>query len=391
MMKPKKNKTLQRRTFIRLSAMGTVAAGILPGMRLGAAGFLQDEKPATNIQDALAYPWNKNSMPGSFPGEVVSVYHGNSIVNNRPDGAAAYQMLERAMLELTGKRSLKSAWRCFVEPGDKIGLKVNPVAGKTLTTSPEVTEAIIRQLRIAGIPLSDIMIWDRREFQLYDAGFTAERFPGITIRGTEQRDSEGKFYNADGEVYGKSMIDPDWYYWARVEGKYDEATLPYMVNEGEYSYFTKIVTREVDKIINVPILKNAGSTVTLCMKNLAFGSISNTSRLHQKLWVETCAEVNAFPPLRDKVVLNVVDGLRGCYNGGPGANPQFFTDYKTMLVGTDPVAVDRIGYEIVLAKRLEEKIQKEEIPSSLNYMNLAEKLQLGIADRARIQLKKISL
>ena len=121
------------------------------------------------------------------------------------------------------------------------------------------------------------------------------------------------------------MIDREWYYWADVEGDYDEYTIPYMVNGGEYSYYSKIVTQEVDKIINIPILKNAGATVTNAMKNLAYGVISNTGRLHAKLWAETCAEVCAFAPVRDKVVLNITDGLKGCFNGGPGANPQFFT------------------------------------------------------------------
>jgi len=47
---------------------------------------------------------------------------------------------------------------------------------------------------------------------------------------------------------------------------------------------------------------------TCCLKNLSYGSISNTSRLH-KLWMHSVAEPCAFPVLRDKVVLNVVDGL----------------------------------------------------------------------------------
>ena len=79
------------------------------------------------------------------------------------------------------------------------------------------------------------------------------------------------------------MIDKEWYYWADCEQEYDAYTLPYMVNSGKYSYFSKICTQEVDKIINVPILKNAGPTVTLCMKNLAYGAITNTGRLHKTL------------------------------------------------------------------------------------------------------------
>jgi len=167
--------------------------------------------------------------------------------------------------------------------------------------------------------------------------------------------------------------------------------MPYMVNEGKYSYFSKICTQEVDKIINIPILKNAGPTVTLCLKNLAFGSVSNTARLHKSLWPETCAEVCAFPPLRDKVVLNIVDGLIGCYNGGPAANPQFITNYNTILAGTDPVAVDRIGHDIVIKKRIEKNIQKEDSSKSLTFMKLAGDLGLGEPDISKIQLQSINL
>ena len=48
----------------------------------------------------------------------------------------------------------------------------------------------------------------------------------------------------------------------------------------------------------IPILKNAGGSITNAMKNPAFGSVSNTGRLHTQLWNETCAEVCAFAPLR---------------------------------------------------------------------------------------------
>jgi uncharacterized protein (DUF362 family) len=235
------------------------------------------------------------------------------------------------------------------------------------------------------------MIWDRREFELHDAGFTHERFPGVRIRGTECKDDKGSFYDENGKLYGEQRIDKDWYYWADCEEPYDKETLPYMINEGKHSYFSRIVTEEVTKIINIPVLKNAGPTVTLCLKNLAYGAISNTGRLHKPLWSETCAQVPCFPPLRDKVVLNIVDGLIGCYHGGPGANPQFIIPYNCLLVGSDPVAVDRVGYDIVLAKRLEMEVQKEASPRGTQFLDMAAGYKLGIADPANITHKKLDL
>ena len=381
--------SLDRRDFVKLLAAGgiAVAAAPLAEHPLLAA---QSQKPATNITDALKVPRSEASLPGKFPGKVVRAKDDLSIAGGLPDTTVLDRMLRRSLLALTGASTVKSAWREFVTPDDVIGLKVNPVAGKTLSTSPEIVHVIIRQLEASGIPLKNIVIWDRREFELHDVGFTAENFPGIRIVGTEQKDAAGSFVDADGKLYGERMIDRDWFYWADVEEKYDAETLPYMINEGKHSYFTRICTKDVTKIINIPILKNAGPTVTLCLKNLAFGSISNTGRLHKQLWAETSAEVPSFAPLRDKVVLNIVDGIKGCYNGGPGAEPQFFTEYKTLLVGSDPVAVDRVGYEIVLKKRLEEKIQKEESPRGKTFLELAAQQNLGVADLKKIEVEELT-
>jgi hypothetical protein len=371
---------------ITLTALGFI---LLTGININAQTPAA-AKPATNINDALKYPRTENSMPGKFPAKVVQINHPAPVIDNKIVYQAAYEMVKRGMLELTGASSLKDAWKMFVNEKDRIGLKVNPVAGPTLSTSVEVTQAIVKQLEESGIPRTNILIWDRREEQLAEAGFTKENFPGIKIIGTE-RPENGSMYDSNGKLYGERMIDKEWFYMADCEEKYDSATIPYMINEGKYSYFTKIATQMVDKIINVPILKNAGATVTLCLKNLAFGSVTNTGRLHKQLWAETCAEVCAFPPLRDKVVLNIVDGIKGCFNGGPGANPQFFTNFNTVLIGTDPVAIDRIGHEIVLKKRIEEKIQKEDSPRSRVFLELAQNLKLGVADLEKIQLQKIDL
>ncbi len=349
------------------------------------------EKPATNIKEAQKYPRNSASMPGKYPGKVVQVHHDKCIMENRFQQTAIDEMLTKGLLTLTGAKDVIAAWRMFVDTADIIGLKVNPVAGVQLSTSIEIVKAIIQQLEEVGIPKKNIVIWDRREYQLHETGFTENNFPGIRIIGTEQKDSKGSYYDSTGKLYSEEMIDTNWYYWADVEDKYDEETLPYMINEGKYSYFSKIVTQQVDKIINVPILKNAGSSITICLKNLAYGSVSNTGRLHKQLWSETTAEVCAFPPLRDKVVLNIVDGIKGCYNGGPAANAEFITEYKTILIGTDPVAVDRIGYDIILKKRIEENIQKEESPKGRIFLELAQKLHLGVADLDKIDLTKIEL
>ena len=62
-----------------------------------------------------------------------------------------------------------------------------------------------------------------------------------------------------------------------------------------------------------------------------------------------------------------------------------------MLVGPDPVAVDRIGHDIVIAKRIEEGVQAEDKPRALKVMEMAHELKLGIADKNKIDLTEINL
>lgn len=381
-----------RRDFFKVLTAGGIGAAMLPLSSTIASATTNQlpEKPKTNIDDALAFPKIEGSMPGKYPASVVKVYNQESYVDRQISKDAVYKMISDGLIALTGAESIGEAWLQFVKPGERIGLKLNPIGGTLLSTSHEVVQSVIEQLEEAGISRSNITIWDRREFQLHEAGFTPERYPGIRIVGTECKDNVGSFYDSDGKLYSESRIDKDWYFWAKTEMEYDAYTMPYMVNSGEFSFFAKILTQELDKVINIPILKNAGATVTLCLKNLGFGVISNTSRLHKELWNETVAQVCAFPPVRDKVVLNIVDGIVGCYQGGPGANPQFILPYYTMLFGTDPVAVDRIGYDIVINKRIEMGVQQQDTEGGKTFMRLAKSYGLGESEKEQISIKTIN-
>jgi hypothetical protein len=388
---------VSRRKFFGAAAAG--AAGLALARTLGAQEKTADQKPPaqtpadikTNIDTVRNIPRTKDSMPGRYPGRVIKIITPGVSVDGKIDAAKTVEAVNRGMAELTGETDIAKAWRQFVSPSDVVGIKINPIGRHLLSTKPEVVDPIIAGLVAAGVPKSNNIIWDRRHFQMIEAGFTPERFPGITLMGTEMKGPNGDFYDDKGEMWAKDNIDrlaP--FYTADVEMKYDKNTLPMMLNEGKESFFTKIVTQKVTKIINVPIFKNAGTTVTLCLKNLSYGSISNTSRLH-KIWTKSVAEPCAFPVLRDKVVLNIVDGLRACYDGGPGANPKFIYDANVMLFGTDPVAVDLIGHELMTQERIGRGIQQFEDKTRREFLDIAASLGLGTAKREAITLKELSL
>jgi len=386
-----------RRKFFRYSAMSV--AGIALAPRLSSQEKVTDEKPKppaqadirTNIDEVRKIPRVAGSMPGKYPGQVVNVDTGTAFAAGNLDGSKVRTALNRGLSELTGEKDMRAAWRQFVSPSDTVGIKVNPIGEKILSTKPEVVEAIIEGLLAAGVAKANIVIWDRRHFQLAEAGFTPGRFPGIRILGTETKGPNGDFWDPKGELWSKDNIDREALpYVAEAEQKYDWETMPYMINEGKHSYFTRLVTSICTKIINVPILKNAGPTVTCCLKNLSYGSLSNTGRLHA-LWMKSVAEPCAFPCLRDRVVLNIADGLQSCYDGGPGANPKFIYDANVMLFGTDPVAVDAVAHDFIIKERTARKIQQLEGKKQSEFLYIAEGLGLGVAAREKIKVRDISL
>jgi uncharacterized protein (DUF362 family) len=86
-----------------------------------------------------------------------------------------------------------------------------------------------------------------------------------------------------------------------------------------------------------------------------------------------------------------VDGLQGCYDGGPGANPKFFFDPNLMLFGTDPVAVDLIGHELMTRERIERGLQQFEDKARRQFLDIAASLGLGVAKREDVILKELAL
>jgi uncharacterized protein (DUF362 family) len=386
-----------RRKFFGTAAVAAAGAVVAP--RLFGQEKAQSEKPPaappadikTNIDEVKGIPRVATSLPGKYPGKVVRVGTGANPVGQKIDGARVAKEIQAGMAALTGEKDPGKAWGQFVGHKDVVGIKVNPIGGTILSTKPEVVDAVIAGLLAAGVKKENVVIWDRRLFQLEEAGFTAARFPGVRILGTEMKGPNGEFYDDKGELWAKGNIDREALpYVADIEQKYDKETLGYMINEGKSSYFTKIVTEKVTKIVNVPILKNAGTTTTCCLKNLSYGALSNTSRLH-KLWMKSVAEPCAFPVLRDKVVLNIVDGLQACYDGGPGANPKFIYDARVLLFGSDPVAVDAVVHDMVVKERMARGVQQVEAKGRSAFLDLAEALGLGVAARDRIALSDVKL
>ena len=383
---------LGRREFVR-TAIGASLAG---GLVLGVPGsFAQGQQPPpppeTNIADFLKAPKTKHSLPGPFPGKVIEVKDPASLAPDKPDPAVISKMVERGITALTGK-SASESFGVFFEKNDVVGIKVNPVGPPLISTRLEVVEAVINWLTANGLPRDHVVIWDRFDYMLKDAGFTPERFPGVQIEGLQTMDEKGNNWrDASGKHVSEANFDQDVYYLAKgvVPKKDDEAYLNQHVFNDEKSFYGKLLTQKLTKLINIPVLKNAGNGISVATKNLGYGAVCNTGRLHTPLFFKVCTEVLAAPVIRDRLVLNITDGLRGQYEDGPMLNAQFVYPNHSLYFATDPFALDMICHQQLVAKRKEAGIKVNEHPLYTDYLRYAEKLGLGVVDQSKMEYRKL--
>jgi len=387
-----------RREFFRALGAGAAVAG---GVVLGGPAFAQEaaERPApleTNLSDFMAVPRGRHALPGPFPGRVVRITDRRVLKGDQVRPRVVRRMFADGITQLTGK-PMGDSFRIFFEPGDVVGIKVNPVGPPLINTRLELVDAVIAWLTECGLPADRIVVWDRFDAMLRSAGFTAERFPGVRIAALQSMGEGSNFLGPDGRHISADSFDPEVFYFVKgVEGKGvrgyrdDEYYLNQHVFNGEYSYYGKLVTRELTKIINLAVFKNTGHGISMATKNLGYGALANTGRLHVPLGLRVNTEVLAAPCLRDRLVLNVIDGIRGQYEDGPMLNEQYVYPHHTLYFGTDPFAMDTVCHHELVAKRRAMGIAVNEHPRFTEYLRLGEELGLGVADPARISLRRIT-
>ncbi len=248
------------------------------------------------------------------------------------------------------------AWKKCVTPQDTVGLKVNTLAGKRLSTHMELVEAVCERLQQAGVPANRIIIWDRMNRDLDSAGFKIN----TTAKGPR--------------CYGND-----------VAGFSDE-----IFEFGQAgSRISRIVTEQCTALINLPVLKDHGIVgATVGMKNF-FGAIDNPNKYHDSCGDPFVADVNMFAPIRRKHRLTICDALTSQCEGGPPFMAQWSWSMNSLLISRDMVALDRIGWELIDARRVEKKLPLlREAGREPKYIITAADREhgLGVAQRERIDL-----
>jgi hypothetical protein len=373
---------MDRRAFVRLLAAAPLASVVTA-----------EEAPRYRVVTHYP-PAPIPGMPGPFPGRVVAVRAARSVdpATSAANADVVGEMMARGICALTGEKTPLAAWRRFIEPSDVVGIKVN------CGGHPWVVANVVGQLVAVGVAPDRIFVYERFQNQLDAVNYAPHLPDGVQIVAAESANQHA----------GSRAYDPSTYVEANLFGEEDTR-----------SNMMSLVSQRLTKIINIPNVKDHGATgATGCLKNIAYGSFSNVGRTHYQGRSHTYSFVGtlaAVEPLRSRTVLQIMDGLRGVWHGGPFAPTKRYVFYPgRILFGTDPVAIDRLLLDIIDEKRkaegaisiwdrsprylrVDDAAARDEDPNvniiirEPGHVEYAATLGLGLYDLSKIDVESIEL
>lgn len=144
-------------------------------------------------------------------------------------------------------------------------------------------------------------------------------------------------------------------------------------------------------LINVrPLRIHHWSGIGGCIKNYIM--FTSTPWLYHPDACASLASIWGKPVVKNKTRLNILSLIRTQFYGR-GAHffdRRFISDYKGLLIGKDPVALDTIGARLLQLQRVAHFGEDRPLDTTPNHIFVAdEKYKLGVSDLGRIDLIKL--
>lgn len=293
--------------------------GFVPRMSVSRRDFLRRTAAGVaGVGAALAAPTMEGCAQEAGKSKVVLVHHPGATDNAQRVKEPIAQMVDACVTKMAGLDDPAKAWEKFFSSDEVVGIKVNGLGGPGISTARELTEVCVERLKGIGVKAQNMIIWDSNPRYLRNCGL-----------------------NPDGGDWGCQVLPMD-----------DEWDPPLRI--GAFNgRITSILTKRIDALLSLPILKDhAIAGITLAMKQ-HYGSHENPNDHHGNGCDPYIADLNTLPAIKQKTRLILTDGTRATCQGGPGYNPQYVWSYNHLMAGTDPVAHDYVGWTIIEDRRKE--------------------------------------
>jgi len=337
-------RSADRRDFLKKCLTGAVVLGASGKMGLLAAAEQQQQQQGAVLAKSRVVIARDAMLRG---------------VGTTVDSRRMLSLLDRAMQALFDRDNPMETWTKLVRPGETVGLKVNVLGGRGLSSNLQLIEAICERLQEAGIKANDIVVWDRGTDELEHVGFH------VSTGGNRV------------QCFGTDRVDYE-----------QELAMHGSVG----SRLSKILTQRCNVLINVPVLKDHdGAGVTIALKNM-YGVIHNPNKYHPNGCNPYIADLNMLPEIRTRMRLTICDATTACFEGGPGYKPQYSWKNNALIVSQDPVALDYTGWQIIERKRAEKGLKTlEGDKRAPHYIATAADAQhrLGTNDPRRIAVVEV--
>jgi uncharacterized protein (DUF362 family) len=309
-------------------------------------------------------PMNKKGrvFKVSKGGDFGSMMHKNLLW---PQPEIAKKMVERVLMELTGASNLVEALGKFVHKNDIVAIKPNGIAGQsgaTMAANAEVILPIVEGLIQLGVPADQITIYE--QFPSYLTGTRINK-KGVLPKGVKTA-----IHNNTLAKMKKTVV-------------YDKVKTQYVT-----------VLTEATAVINITNFKDHSICgFTGCMKNMTHGSITNPGAHHANHASPQIAVLYNHDVIKSRVRLHIVDAFKIIYDKGPlDKDPKRRIPHGALYAGTDPIAMDTIGWEVIEKARKENKMKTlTQAGREPKYIAKGAELGLGTHTMSQIKLKEVSI
>jgi uncharacterized protein (DUF362 family) len=334
---------------------------------------------------AIASGRAQGPQPAPTPSIVYAIRNPDAIKQYKTNPRVVREMVNRLVIAATGQPDVAKAWGSLVSPSDRVGIKISAAGGDLFTTHHDVVNAIVDGLAAAGHSRSSIIVWDRSVGGIKDAGYR-KGVDGYQVKAIPPHDGYDPKAILTAPIVGKLV-------WGDYEFVGDIGKMPLLAEAdatSNVSHFAKIISSEVDKIINVPVMSVSETNgIAGCIYNMTIPNIDNWRRFAQgsRFGAGSLAEIYANPLIAKKVVFNLMDGLIAQYAGGPQPQPNYAVHNATLYASKDPVALDAVAL-----KKLEEWRKRENlrpVAPVAAYIDVASQLGLGNSATNRIEVRNI--